>query len=69
MEGEAQTEVDTMKILNIAAFAAACLVIYLLASQNDPGAALAWKDPNPMKGNERQFARMQQTEPIQFASK
>jgi hypothetical protein len=57
-----------MRILNVILFAAACAVIVLLAAQSDPGAASAAKDPNPMKGNQQQLIRMQQTEPMPSAA-
>jgi hypothetical protein len=74
MKREAWDGGEWMKILSLFLFAAICLVIVLLAAQPDrseaPGTA-ALKDPNPMKGNLEQFARMQQQlQPdIQLAAK
>ncbi|WP_156157939.1 hypothetical protein [Gordoniibacillus kamchatkensis] len=58
-----------MKILNLMLFAAACIVLLLLAWQADPSASAEVKQPNPMKVNEQQFARMQQSEPPHLAYK
>ncbi|MFD0692525.1 hypothetical protein ACFQZT_00305 [Paenibacillus sp. GCM10027628] len=46
-----------MKILNLLLICAACCVLFLLAFGADsPGSSA---DPNPMKQNQEQFARIQ----------
>jgi hypothetical protein len=59
-----------LRKLNLVLFAAVCLAIGFLAAQSDPAptAATVNKDPNPMKGNAQQYARMQPQD-IKFASR
>jgi hypothetical protein len=63
-----------MGIFRIVLFAVICLITALLAAQPDridePGTAL--KDPNPMRVNAEQFARVQEQQrqsDLQFAAK
>lgn len=52
-----------MRFLNIVLFLAAVAVIFFLGAQSDPSGTASVKDPNPMKANAEQFARMNESEP------
>jgi hypothetical protein len=51
-----------MRFLNVVLFILACAVIVMLGTEADNPTAQSVKNPNPMKANQEQFARMERAD-------